>query len=219
MLWCRLKAHNAYNCAVPQLLRRLLHFLALEALNLVLNAVSRVSSAVEGRGITEKPNRLDPLSSTSPEMIQTAVKTLNGFTKDREHRMRPPAQKFDLPITGNMDYGFFHRDLVSLRLHFGAAAPLGASHVQQHAVSAACSMPCRYLVSFKPQPYSPSAAYMQLSLHYSCFLEGCQYLYLSVSPSITPPAAALPPRSSRTAARCSTTRTSPATWCSTRRST
>ena len=60
------------------------------------------------KSISEKPNKLNPadLNATSMDTIRAAEATLNSFTVDRVHRMQPPSQRYDMAVTGNMEYGF-----------------------------------------------------------------------------------------------------------------
>lgn len=55
----------------------------------------------------EKPNRIVPRSNPEPALVDQANATLSNMSVLRDTGKAPP-ERFALPVTANMEYGFFN---------------------------------------------------------------------------------------------------------------
>lgn len=63
------------------------------------------------RIIADKPNYSTPAMQPTEQQLQEAHETLSTLSNVK-HIEQTPNQVFELPITGNMEYGFFAKPLV-----------------------------------------------------------------------------------------------------------
>eukprot|EP00878_Enallax_costatus_P032267 GHUV01035419.1.p1 GENE.GHUV01035419.1~~GHUV01035419.1.p1 ORF type:complete len:116 (+),score=35.00 GHUV01035419.1:523-870(+) len=62
--------------------------------------------------IADKPNYTTPAMQPTEQQLQEAHDTLSTLSNIK-HTEQTPSQVFDLPMTENMEYGFFAKPLVS----------------------------------------------------------------------------------------------------------
>lgn len=63
------------------------------------------------RIVTEKPNYVTPAMQPTDEQLQEAHDTLCSLSNIK-HIEQTPDQIWELPVTANMEYGFYSRPLV-----------------------------------------------------------------------------------------------------------
>lgn len=74
--------------------------------------------------LAEKPNRLIQTLNPSDEVVASAALILHNMSSIKDSEFMP-GERFALPITGNMDYGFFGGHPL-VRLFDTISAPSGA---------------------------------------------------------------------------------------------
>lgn len=79
-----------------------------ENLTLRLNETYKLTDPRKIDILPEKPNRTIPMPNPDQATIMAATAKLGEFAslKDTD---KQPAERFALPLTGNMEYGFFQR--------------------------------------------------------------------------------------------------------------
>ncbi|KAG2487081.1 hypothetical protein HYH03_014326 [Edaphochlamys debaryana] len=73
-----------------------------------LNETFLISDPRKMNILPEKPNATVPTQNPDPSTIDAARETLRSLAAAKDVD-KPPVDRYALPITGNMDYGFFHR--------------------------------------------------------------------------------------------------------------
>lgn len=71
-----------------------------------LNTNFNITSPTKLIILSEKPNRTIPTSNPGPEVVQAAMTTLHNMSSIKDSD-KTPGERFALPLTGNMEYGFF----------------------------------------------------------------------------------------------------------------